>query len=364
MKKKPQKFIAVVLAIISLLSACNLGVFAGYFSGSPSNGGGTPSSSADEQFKIRGYKGDINRPQGYRFSIIDAGGNTLMNDNETKFRTIDILRTGANDASKLQYKLNKYQIRAKYVDPNGDINLNLGDSGTAAYGKKSEGELSNISPLPDTTGIGSWIENATNRNVVLSAVGYSGALNTNRIVIEPLYCISYNGYFMLLTVSEMALMNIHYNQGNAGNAYTTGHYTNYHFPASLMLVSGNDTDLGLSVKAYKKSGYSESNPYTNDEIIKNGLGMALYYEKNSDGTPKMPNNTHTMTISYHKNDGSGIKTSFSYVIENSNTMVDIYSPALLNIVSDKDFSKDGYGFEGWATSGYNTEIEILCVIYN
>ena len=362
MKKKPQKIIAIVLAIISLVSMFNIGILAGYFSGSPSNGGGTPSNSADEQFKIRGYKGDINRPQGYRFSIIDAGGNTLKNG--SKFRTIDILRTGANDASKLQYKLNKYQIRAKYVDPNGNINLNLGDSGTAAYGKKFEEELSNISQsLPDTSGIGSWIENATNRNAVLSAVGYSGALNTNRIVIEPLYCISYNGYFMILTVSEMALMNIHYKQGNTGNAYTTGNYTNYYFPVSLMLVSGKDTDLGLSVKAYKKSG-SKSQPYTNDEIIKNGLGMALYYEKNSDGTPKMPNNTHTMTIFYHKNDGSGIITSCSYVIENSNTMVDIYSPALLNIVSDKDFGKDGYGFEGWATSGYNTEIEILCVIYN
>ena len=362
MKKKPQKFIAVVLAIISLLSACNLGVFAVY-NGVPGNV--TKPSNASGNYTIQSLNGDgQDFVFGYRFSVVNAYGATLK-DRET-YRTIDLVRTGSdrantafNSSKKLTAKRNKYQLYDLYIN-NKNIDVSYGgNSSSDTYGIKQASGYSTA--LGSVESVEAWMNRSDNRAKLLNALGYSNAnqdnvrelLGTNRIVIEPLFHIKMNGVYMLLTATEAAIVSDAYGLPEKGDANTIGQYTNRHFPESLRITDNIGMPNGNPLKIVSpKSGDagSDSNRWGCGEIIKSGLGMALYYEKNSDGTPKMPNNTHTLTVIYHKNDGSTTTYSKSYTVESGST-IGILSLSLINSYrGDTQFDRSGYSFEGWATS--------------
>lgn len=370
MKSKAKNFlpklIAVILAVISLFSMFNLGIL-GIYDGVPGNI--EQPSKGTTKYAINSIDGNgKDFVFGYRFSVIDAYGITQKNSG--KFRTIDLLRTGndrANTAfnedetNKLSSKRNKYQLYELYIN-NKNINVNYGgNSSSDTYGIKQASGYSTA--LGSVESVEAWMNRSDNRAKLLNALGYSNAnqdnvrelLGSNRIVIEPLFRIKMNGVYLLLTATEAAVVSDAYEITPKGDEYAIGQYTNKFFPESLRITDNLNIpkDKPLKVVSPKTGDAANANNrWTHSEVIENGLGVALYYEK-VNGKPVMPVTSHTLKVIYHTNYGTDYQYSNEFEVKSADTKIGIYGKQglfALNAVSGNQFSRPDYAFAYWTTN--------------
>lgn len=427
MRKVLRKITAVFLAVLTLISVFSINfAYAAEVIG-VGNSIGNPSTSATYYQILDSGLGTDFYVVGYRFSVVDSTGKTLRNG--AKNRTIDLLRYGDYGTSKfgsssshwnrqattakvykMQRQWNKYQILESYI--NNTVNVSRGTAyPESAYGIKyayanytTTGGKNTTKPssnyvkfdrtLPSTTGIKRWAEQAENRAVVLNAVGYSGVnennvdtvLGTNRILIEPLYVVTWAGQKTLASAADLAILNYAYYKSNDyyfkasndwkkvsgiygqiydGSVSTVRYYTNKSFQEALYADGNLDMPrygkaTPLKVQSSMKpavprnsSGQITTAGWTNvgkycwsyDEILRSTLGMAIVYNK------------PVIKVQYNANGGT-VKsstygtTSAGYITKNGTIFPDYWSKTdtrALYKASTFGLTKSNMVFAGWST---------------
>lgn len=307
--QKLKKFLSVFLTVLTVASIFSIDVSAGYIG--VDNGIGNAHTQTDDYNIYLGsdVSGTDYYVVGYRFSIVDPQGNTVTNSDQSKFRTIDLIRYGdsigssnywgkseyhANrmaftdgsgkdglSALKMKCRYNKYQWNDIYRNGK-DIDITRvqkrSEAGTNTYGMyyasvtssantPSSGGKAVYSRLPATSDIETWITSAKNRAQLLTALGYSGTtesnvkekLGHNRIVIEPLFRVKWEKAYTVFTATDLAIMNYVYKQ-NGGYYFKSANDANGASPDyGQVLHLGHKTIRYYSNREFPQSLYADAN---------------------------------------------------------------------------------------------------------
>ena len=356
--KKAKRLLSLFLCLLMLVSVFAVDASAIQYVGGDSTIGSASSGSSDG-FAI--WDGDLGNQfyiVGYRFSAIDAKGNTLAYNG--KARVIDLIRfgeykegssivkwgTSAYDTNRmagdmretrwLTTRNNKFQWAQAYKNGSGSIGVKT-TTGTSANnstmglyyaqaGKREDATTANgtkpssyglsyktvYSVLPKTGGIKNWMRDPNNFADIATALGFSCSPSNyttvfgsnKRILIEPLIRIMFNGTYILLSITDAAIISMP-SFGEGGRTSWIGDYTNRQFPQALYI----DQTLGLPynypvtpITSTKSSG----SYWTNKEIVTTGLGAAVAWVETDP-----PVNFNKLNIIYNVGDGSISSDTYS-----------------------------------------------------
>lgn len=275
--KKTKKWIVCTAFIISLVCLCSVPAFALTFNGSSSAAGdGSSTTNSKGGYAIPNMlANNSNRAVGYRFTLIDASGNSV---NGCK----DVYRMATHRTDGRNY-LTYYKPTVKYPKTyiNGNyswLSLSTGSGYSGCWWDSDVGLA-----LPEvTTQVEGWC-NDTNASHILSVFWNISiqTLENNRwaILIEPIFPVKIQGTYHSLTVTEIAFygstkFGINSDGNISSNSNSWGfiaNYTNRHLPNSLRL---NTAYVGISAAEYT------SRRITFNSIIQNGYGAAVLYGSN------------------------------------------------------------------------------------
>lgn len=343
-----RKLLSVFLAVLTVMSIFSVNVYVD-FQGSDSTSAG--SGTVAGNYHITTVSNDESLVVGYRFSIVDTKGETLKDDNG-KFKIIDIIRsslpggnsqniyayaagngTGAGADShtsmKMKNKRNKYLLALLYKNNPSGINITrvASNASSDTYGITFDRPIQSYPNIGAKTALGytdtveNWVNVATNRAKLLNALGYSGVtaatvdnvLKRNRIIIEPLVKVEWDGICTLFSAAELAIMNYaYYQKGKSGftnyGIYAIRRFTNGVYQQSLY-VSTNEKNLNMPASAplalVKPSDIKDlstsaqnatENLKTYGYILTHTIGMAIYYNKVKEQEANV-----SLRVRYHTN---------------------------------------------------------------
>lgn len=159
MKKRLIKCLISILILCTVFSAVQLPAFALEWDGSSSGGGGGGSPAGPNGYAVR-TTGD--NCLGYRFSLVDKNGNNKVSKVIDVFRNTSYGNMEYSSAYKFNTKYNKKQLM-------NNQNNGFGTSKNTSNCYK-EANMGFATSLPTPDNMGTWQNNVTNLNAVLSAL--------------------------------------------------------------------------------------------------------------------------------------------------------------------------------------------------
>lgn len=279
MKKRFFRALALLLTLCTLLSSFSLTASALSWDGSSTGGTGAGGPAGPNGYAIR-TTGD--NCIGYRFSVVDKGGNTKNSMSIDVFRNTGYGNLAYGSAYKFDNKYNKVQL----ID-NQNSGFSTSKNTTNCFKETSMGF---VSTLPAPSGMGTWQVNTGNLNPILSALGVgsiSNLKNGDKILVEPLYDIRLQSIYHSITVTETALYGKYYlgansDGGSSGNPESWGfisNYTNKIYPNELYTPDGQGLWSGVSALGKRGTFY---------DVINKGYGVGIAYtETKQDFTPAL-----------------------------------------------------------------------------
>ncbi len=199
--KKHIKILALLLALVTVLSAASISAFALSWDGSSAGGGGNGTSAGANGYAIRTTDDNC---IGYRFSTVNKAGTNKVS------KVIDVFRNTyyGNYESSNGYKFaTKYNKKQLINNQNGGFSTSK--NSTNCY---TESSMGFASALPAPSGMKTWQNNATNLNRVLSTLGVGSIANLkngDKILVEPIYDVRLESVYHALTVTEIAVYGKH-----------------------------------------------------------------------------------------------------------------------------------------------------------
>lgn len=196
MKKHTIRVLSMLLALLMLLSSFVISVSALSWDGSSQGGGGNTTSAGANGYAIR-MDGD--NCIGYRFSVVDKSGANKVS------KVIDVFRntTYGNKEYTNAYKFTTKYNKKQFIN-NQNAGFSTSKNTTNCY---KEADCGFATSLPAPSGMGTWQNNTTNLNKVLSllnAGNIAGLKNGDKILVEPLYDVRLESIYHALTVTEIA----------------------------------------------------------------------------------------------------------------------------------------------------------------
>lgn len=283
MKKSYIRIATFLLVFCIVFSSFSVPVFALVWDGSSTGGGGAGSPAGPNGYAIRDTDNNV-VCVGYRFSLVDKGGNTKNG------LSIDVFRNtaGGNNA----YSAN-YSFSTKYNKKQLINNQNNGYSTSKSTNNcKKEASMGFSTGLPQPSGIGTWQNYTGNLNAVLSALN-AGNINSlkngDKILVEPLWDVRLQSVYHSLTVTELSiygkwLLGASSNGGSSSTSQSWGFissYTNRHFPNALYTPEGQGLWSGVGA-------IGSSSRATFYDIINKGYGVGIAYtETKPDFSPTL-----------------------------------------------------------------------------
>lgn len=279
MKKQTIRVLSMLLVLTTLLSSFVISVSALSWDGSSQGGGGNTTSAGPNGYAIRT---DGDNCIGYRFSVVDKSGSNKVS------KVIDVFRN--TSYGNMEYT-NAYKFTTKYNKKQLINNQNAGFSTskntTNCY---KEADCGFATSLPAPSGMGTWQNNTTNLNKVLSllnAGNIAGLKNGDKILVEPIYDVRLESVYHALTVTEIAIYGKHIlgTSSNGGSSATPAswgfisNYTNRYYPNELFTPDGQGLWTGVSAASSRLTFY---------DIINKGYGVGIAYtETKPDFTPAL-----------------------------------------------------------------------------
>ena len=276
MRKLKKIMVCTVFAVLFAV-ICTVPTFALTFNGSSSAAGdGSSTSNSKGGYAIPDMlANNSNRAVGYRFTLIDAKGNSV---NGCK----DVYRKATQNADKKNY-LTYYKPNTKYSKTYIRANYSRLSLSTSSGYSNCWWDVDAGLSLPEvTTQVQGWCSD-TNAAKLLSAfwkISIS-TLENNRwaILIEPIFPVKIQGIYHSMTVTEIAFygstkFGINSDGNISSNSNSWGfiaNYSNRHLPNSLRL---NTAYVGIPAAGYT------SKRITFHSIIQNGYGAAILYGSN------------------------------------------------------------------------------------
>lgn len=279
MKKHTIRVLSMLLALLMLLSSFAISVSALSWDGSSQGGGGNTTSAGANGYAIR-MDGD--NCIGYRFSVVDKSGANKVS------KVIDVFRntTYGNKEYTNAYKFTTKYNKKQFIN-NQNAGFSTSKNTTNCY---KEADCGFATSLPAPSGIGTWQNNTTNLNKVLSllnAGNIAGLKNGDKILVEPLYDVRLESIYHALTVTEIAIYGKHIlgASSNGGASKTPeswgfiSNYTNRYYPNELFTPDGQGLWTGVSAASSRLTFY---------DIINKGYGVGIAYtETKPDFTPAL-----------------------------------------------------------------------------
>lgn len=359
MKKRIYRWITFALAILCLCTSFVTPTSALEWSGDANGAGGNATGVSDYGFAIAD---DADNLAGYRFSVVDAEGNTRNGKVIDMFRQTSMGRlayycTYATSGHKMNPKRNKVQW-IQYQNSGYSTSQNTANS------YLEEKTVFFTSAIPLTTSVENWVKVTTNLNTILLRleIGSYHDLNPgDRLLVEPLYHIRINNNWHTLTVTEIGVFGKSkfgansQGEGDSSPGYWTWirKYTNRMYPNSLHEPTGAN---GLWTPASEIGGGGFA---TFQQMINWGYGVGIAYDTsvengytvqymaNGAESGSTPDSSHIIGVSkqlnpngyqreYHifkgwnsKPDGSGTAFTDKQTVKNltteENTVVKLYA---------------------------------------
>lgn len=307
--RRLKKLIVCTLAAVIFSLFCTLNCFALTFNGTSSaSGDGSSTTASSGGYAVPDMLvNNSNRAVGYRFTVIDANGNTAGTSK-------DLYRLATKNADNRNY-MGFYKFDTKYPKTYLRANYTWLSMSTSAGTSNCRWDTDIGLNLPElTTGVAGWSSD-TNAAKLLSAFwGISiSTLEANRwaILIEPIFPIKIQGTYHSLTVTETAFYgSAKFGSGSNGNSSKNSNswgfianYTNRYLPNSLRLASAY---VGMPAAANATSRLTFYN------IMYYGYGAAMLYGSNL-----------TKPVQYYLDVNAVLDGSYAYDLYNCGTC-DVY----------------------------------------
>lgn len=279
MKKITIRVLSLLLCITVLLSSLCITAFALSWDGSSTGGGGNTTAATANGYAIRT---DGDNVIGYRFSLVNKSGANKVS------KVIDVFRntTYGNSEYTNAYKFNTKYNKKQLIN-NQNSGYSTSKNSTNCYKEASGGFAT---ALPVASGMETWQNNTTNLNKVLSLLGagnISGLKNGDKIIVEPIYDLKFQGTYHAVTVTETAiygkyLLGASSNGGSSSNSGSWGfisNYTNKYYPNQLYTPDGKGLWTGVNAATSRLTFYN---------IINQGYGVGIAYtETKPDFSPNL-----------------------------------------------------------------------------
>lgn len=279
MKKNHIRILSMLLVVLILLSTFATTAFALSWDGSSTGGGGNTTSAGPNGYAIRT---DGDNVIGYRFSIVNKSGANKVTKVVDVFRNTTYGNYEYSNAYKFNTKYNKKQLIN-----NQNSGYGTSQNSTNCY---KEANCGFATALPVASGMGTWQNNTTNLNKVLSLLGagnLSGLKNGDKILVEPIYDLRFQSIYHAVTVTETAIygkyiLGASSDGGSSANSGSWGFissYTNKYYPNQLYTPDGQGLWTGVSAASKRLTFYN---------MINQGYGVGIAYtETKSDFTPNL-----------------------------------------------------------------------------
>ncbi len=279
MKNRVIKIFSVLLCLLTVLSSLSLPAFALSWDGSSAGGGGGGTAAGPNGYAIRT---DGDNVIGYRFSLVDKNGANKVSKVIDVFRNTSYGNSEYANAYKFNTKYNKKQL---INNQNGSYSTSK--NSTNCYLETSCGF---VTGLPVPSGMGTWQNYTGNLNVVLSLLGagnLSGLKNGDKILVEPIYDLRFQGVYHAVTVTETAIYGKHIlgASSDGGSSWNSGSwgfissYTNKTYPNQLYTPNGQGLWTGVSATSSRLTFYN---------MINQGWGVGIAYtETKPDFSPNL-----------------------------------------------------------------------------
>lgn len=279
MKKVNVKILSLLLVFVTLITSLSIPAFALNWDGSSAGGGGAGTAATVNGYAIRTTGDNV---LGYRFSVVDKSGALKGGKCIDVFRNTSYGKSEYTNAYKFTVKYNKKQFIA---NQNGSYGTSK--NSTNCY---LETDMGFASTLPVASGMGTWQNNATNLNKVLSKLGIGAIANLkngDKIIVEPFYDVKLEKTYHAVTVTELAIYGKHLLGANSDGGSSSvadswgfiSSYTNKHYPNELFTPDGQGLWTGVS---------STSKQLTFYNMINQGWGCGIAYtETKSDFSPTL-----------------------------------------------------------------------------
>lgn len=280
MKNKIIRVFSLLLVLIAAVSVVSLPALALEWDGDSSDGGGHGTSAGPNGYGIASVNWD--NCVGYRFSLIDKDGENKVT------KVIDVIRN-SHFGQHILYAADRFTVQR-----NKKQLIGLQNSGFSTFHNYTncykEQDYPFATSLPDPSDMGTWQNNVTNLNMVLSLLGagnISMLVNGDKILVEPLFDVRLESVYHALTVTEIALYGKHIlgansDGGSSSNSESWGfiaNYVNKYYPNSLFTPDGQGLWDGVSASS-KKLAFKD--------IINKGYGVGIAYtETKSDFEPTL-----------------------------------------------------------------------------
>ena len=278
MKNKIIRVLSLVLVIMTMVSALSLSVFALEWDGSSVEGGNATVVAGPNGYAIATDTWD--NCVGYRFSLVDKTGANKVT------KVIDVIRD-SHFGRHVLYAADRFTVQRNKKQLIALQNSGFSTSHTYVNCYKEQ-DYAFATSLPDPSGMGTWQNNTTNLNVVLSLLGAGNIYslkNGDKILVEPIFDVRLESVYHAVTVTEIALYGKHIlgsesDGGSSSQSESWGFITNFvnkHYPNALFTPDGQGLWEGVS---------ASSSRIKFKNIINKGYGVGIAYtETKSDFSP-------------------------------------------------------------------------------
>lgn len=279
MQKKIIKTVSILLVFCIAFSALTMVASALSWDGSSSGGNGGGTAAAKNGYSVRNTGDNC---IGYRFSVVDKNGANKVAKVIDVFRNTSYGNSQYSSGYKFTVKYNKKQIIN-----NQNSGFTTSRNSTNCY---KETDMGFATGLPAPSGMGTWQNNATNLNRVLSALGVgsiSNLKNGDKVLVEPIFDVKLESVYHAVTESEIAIygkyiLGANSNGGSSGNPQSWGfisEYVNKLYPNSLYTPDGQGLWTGVGASSSRITFYN---------IINKGYGVGIAYtETKPDFSPSL-----------------------------------------------------------------------------
>ena len=282
------RFITVILSVIILITPVYADVIVDY-NGSTSTGGNQGGAPNTSGFLIPTASKDSDLIYGYRFSIWDGNGNKKRTTTGNASKTIDIF-IKSTTLGTLDYRggiirqgASSQSSKKEWAVNHGVTILSAG-SFTSIRNVESPSFETALPSGADVTRdkLEAWIKNETNRKKLYIACGLSGTdiKGTDYVLIEPLVAIKLEGYGLIVTPTDIAMIGVriyglNYNGRHVNITYgTLGYlaaYVNKVYPNFMVAPK---TMIGIT-GAENITGSVEDGFVKNGDIVTTGYGCNI-----------------------------------------------------------------------------------------
>lgn len=173
---------------------------------------------------------------GYRFSLVDKTGANKVT------KVIDVIRD-SHFGRHVLYAADRFTVQRNKKQLIALQNSGFRTSHTYVNCYKEQ-DYAFATSLPDPSGMGTWQNNTTNLNVVLSLLGAGNIYslkNGDKILVEPIFDVRLESVYHAVTVTEIALYGKHIlgsesDGGSSSQSESWGFISNFvnkHYPNAL-----------------------------------------------------------------------------------------------------------------------------------